>query len=106
VQRDGHAAHAGRHPAKRRKSVLDFVGKELDAFGKRLGSEDRMKIEQHAVSIRDIESRLTGAESGGGGGANCGKPVAAGTDAKGNGETMFNIVAMAFKCDVTRVATI
>jgi len=90
---------------KRRKSVLDFVGKELDAFGKRLGAEDRMKIEQHAVSVRDIESRLTGAVTGGGG-ANCGSPMSAGTDAKGNGETMFNIVAMAFKCDVTRVATI
>jgi hypothetical protein len=90
---------------KRRQSVLDFVGKELDAFGKRLGAEDRMKIEQHAVSVRDIESRLTGAVSGGGG-ANCGQPMSVGTDAKGNGETMFNIVAMAFKCDVTRVATI
>src|SRR6185295_6326400 len=52
---------------KRRKSVLDFVGKELDAFGKRLGPEDRMKIDQHAVSVRDIESRLSGAVSGGGG---------------------------------------
>ena len=29
-----------------------------------------------------------------------------GSDAKGNGETMFEIVAMAFKCDITRVATI
>jgi hypothetical protein len=91
---------------KRRQSVLDFVGKELESFGKRLGTDDRMKIEQHLVSVRDIEKRLGGATSGGAAGANCGTPMSKGTDAKGNGETMFEIVAMAFKCDVTRVATI
>jgi hypothetical protein len=91
---------------KRRQSVLDFVGKELDAFGKRLGPEDRMKIEQHAVSIRDIEKRLVGASTGGGGGANCGKPMMGGADVPGNAKAMFDIIAMAFKCDITRVATV
>jgi hypothetical protein len=91
---------------KRRQSVLDFVGKELEAFGKRLGTEDRMKIDQHLVSVRDIEKRLGGATSGGAAGAGCGQPMSKGSDAKGNGETMFEIVAMAFKCDITRVATI
>jgi uncharacterized protein DUF1552 len=91
---------------KRRKSVLDFVGKELAAFGKRLGPEDRMKIDQHTVSIRDLENRLQGSTTGGGGGANCGTPKMSGSDVQGNAQSMFDIVAMAFKCDVTRVATI
>jgi hypothetical protein len=92
---------------KRRKSVLDFVGGELQAFGKRLGTDDRMKIDQHLVSIRDLETRLQGASSGGGGGANCGKPAAAmGTDVPSNAKAMFDIIAMAFKCDITRVATV
>jgi hypothetical protein len=92
---------------KRRKSVLDFVGKELDAFGRRLGPEDRMKIEQHLVSVRDLESRLAASSSaGGGGGANCGKPTVSTGDVQGNAKAMFDIVAMAFKCDLTRVATI
>jgi hypothetical protein len=94
---------------KRRQSVLDFVGKELEAFGKRLGAEDRMKIEQHAISIRDIEMRLQGSTTGGGGapvGANCSMPMNHGSDAQANGANMFDIVAMAFKCDITRVATI
>jgi hypothetical protein len=91
---------------KRRKSVLDFVGAELQAFGKRLGTDDRTKIEQHLVSIRDLETRLSGASSGGGGGANCAKPTMMGTDVPANAKAMFDIVAMAFKCDITRVATV
>jgi hypothetical protein len=90
---------------KRRKSVLDFVGTELMSFGKRLGSEDRMKVEQHLVSIRDLENRLQGS-GGGQAGAGCGKPTISAGDVAGNGKAMFDIVAMAFKCDLTRVATI
>jgi hypothetical protein len=91
---------------KRRQSVLDYVGKDLAAFGKRLGPEDRMKIEQHAVSVRDLETRLAAQGTSGGGGANCGTPTMGGTDVQGNAKAMFDIVAMAFKCDLNRAATI
>jgi hypothetical protein len=92
---------------KRGQSVLDFVGKELMAFGKRLGPEDRMKLEQHAVSVRDLEQRLAnGVGGGGGGGANCGTPAMGGNDVPGNAKAMFDMIAMAFKCDLTRVATV
>jgi hypothetical protein len=92
---------------KRRKSVLDFVAKELNAFGKRLGPEDRMKLDQHAVSVRDLETRLSGAAMAGGtGGANCGAPAKGGTDVPGNAKAMFDIIAVAFRCDLNRVATV
>lgn len=86
----------------RRKSVLDFVNRELTNFGKRLGPEDRAKIEAHHTSLRDIEKRLTAAPSS----AMCAKPtVAGGKDVVMLHKTMFDIIAAAFRCDLSRVAT-
>ncbi len=41
-----------------RKSVLDFVGKDLERFRGRLGNEGREKVDLHLQSIRNIEGRL------------------------------------------------
>ncbi len=46
-----------------KKSILDFVGKDLERFGTRLGSEAKQSIDQHLTSIRDIEKSLAGAGS-------------------------------------------
>jgi len=43
----------------RRKSVLDFVGKELTAFSKNLGTDDKAKVQIHLDSIRSLETQLT-----------------------------------------------
>ena len=90
----------------RQQSVLDFVSKELTAFGKRLGTDDRMKIDAHTQSVRDLEKRLNSnvvAPTG----ANCGGPMIGATDdAKGLAKAMFDITAVALRCDVTRVVTI
>jgi hypothetical protein len=89
----------------RRKSVLDFVGRELDNFGKRLGPEDRTKIGAHQESMRDIEKRLSAPTAG----AGCTKPAAPGgakLDTPAMLKTMYDLMAAALRCDVTRVATI
>lgn len=41
-----------------RRSVLDYVGGDLERFKKRLGTESRQKVELHMQSIRNVESRL------------------------------------------------
>ncbi len=88
-----------------RKSVLDFVRRELDNFGKRLGTEDRSKIGAHQESLRDIEKRLSAPSAG----AACTKPGMPGgakLDTPTMMKVMYDIMAAALKCDVTRVATI
>ncbi len=88
----------------RKKSVLDFVSGELDAFGKRLGAEDRMKIDAHTGSIRDIEKQL---DAGLTGGATCMSPGApAGPfDMAKRSSLQFSLLTVALRCDLTRVAT-
>jgi hypothetical protein len=87
-----------------RKSVLDFVGRELDNFGKRLGTEDRAKVGAHHESLRDIEKRLSAPSVA----AACVKPAmaAAKLDTQAMMKVMYDLMAAALKCDVTRVATI
>jgi hypothetical protein len=97
----------------RRKSVLDYMGKDLTAFGERLGSEDKAKIGAHLSAIREIENKLNGA------GVSPGDPprtCAAPTFAKieyakpanyvAHVKMQLDLIAMALKCDLTRVATL
>ncbi len=41
-----------------RKSVLDYLKKDLERFSSKLGQEDKVRIDSHLSSIRDIEGRL------------------------------------------------
>jgi hypothetical protein len=91
----------------RQKSVLDYVSKEFAAFGRRLGTEDRLKIDAHTQSIRELETQLNNAGSVGAGAANCTGPMvgtAKSTDVLA--KSMFDITAVALRCDITRVVTI
>lgn len=42
----------------RRRSILDFVGKELTAFSKNLGTDDKTKVQVHLDSIRTLEGQI------------------------------------------------
>ncbi len=37
-----------------KKSILDFVGKDLERFGSRLGTDAKAAIQNHLTSIRDL----------------------------------------------------
>lgn len=42
----------------RRKSVLDYVGKQLTGFSNKLGTDDRLKVQAHFDSIQSLEKQL------------------------------------------------
>jgi hypothetical protein len=84
----------------RRKSVIDYLLPELNAFATRRGTDDRAKISAHLDSIRQIETSLTATAMGG---AGC-MPVDPGapTAYQDQMKAFNDLVAMAFRCDVTR----
>jgi hypothetical protein len=48
----------------RRKSILDYVGSNLEEYGKRLGTDDRAAVESHMQSVRDLEGQLQALAAG------------------------------------------
>jgi hypothetical protein len=92
-----------------RQSVLDYVDRDLVRLGRRLGAEDRRKVDAHLTAIRDLERQLVA-------------PVAAASrcsdvrrppDPNPKDKTLIpaavkattDLVVQAFACDVTRLIT-
>lgn len=95
--------------AAERKGVVDAVKSSFDALSKKVGSADRIKLEQHMANIRDLEVRLTVAPSAG-----CALPKGPREDLDPFDSESFgevgkshqDIMVEALKCNLTRVASI
>jgi hypothetical protein len=91
---------------ERRRSVLDFVREDAKDLDARLGAGDKRKLDEYLSAVRDIELRIDRAEK---------LPpvkapeyaVPAGVPAKYDEHVriMYDLIALAFQADVTRVVT-
>lgn len=92
------------------KSLLDFVLDDARSLQRKLGRNDQQKLDEYLTGLREIEQRIQRAESFG----DLPKPRA---DAPPAGsypderfgdhqEMMYDLLAMAFETDSTRVATL
>ncbi len=89
-----------------RKSVLDAVSSEFGALSKRLSAADRQTLDAHLTLVRDVERRLSL------GIGDCAKPEVPATldgtselDMPKIAELELDLLALAFACDLTRVAS-
>lgn len=89
-----------------RKSILDYVLDDAHRLERRLGSDDRRKLDEYLTSVRDLERRIARAAEF------PTPPVPAGARAPEMFETyeqhmqlMYEVMALAFQTDSTRVAT-
>jgi hypothetical protein len=92
--------------ARYRRSVLDYVLDDAHRLDRRLDPADRHKLDEYLTAVRDVEVRLARAEQ---------FPVPevpTGIEAPGMFETyeqhmelMYEIMALAFQTDSTRIAT-
>ncbi len=94
----------------KRVSVLDTVKGQFDAVRTKAGVEDRERLDQHADLVRDLELRLQNEPVLG---EHCvlpGAPAAVNPDDAGSmhlvSQAHIDLIAMAFACDVTRVASL
>lgn len=93
-----------------RRRVLAAVMEDYGDLARRLGPDDRRKIEQHLEAVNDIEKRLDAPSVALGA---CASPELGGPfDVYDNdsfpaiGKAQLDLLAMALACDLTRVASI
>ena len=90
-----------------RKSILDLVLDDAQRLQNRLGMNDRRKIDEYLTAVREVELRITQAEK-----AATNMPAGGLTRPKGVPDDvgehirlMFDLIALAFQCDATRICT-
>jgi hypothetical protein len=92
--------------ANRRKSILDFVREDASRLATELGATDRRKLDEYTSSIREIERRIDLASQGGGRACEGAvRPTATPASYAEHVRLMSDLVVLAFRCDVTRIAT-
>ena len=89
------------------RSILDFVMDDARRMEKRLDSRDRDKMDQYLTGVRELEARIQKAERLGpvkdlGGDAPAGIPA----DYAEYIQLMYDLMALSFQTDSTRVATL
>ena len=89
-----------------RRSILDFVAKEMVSLKGSLGADDRTRLDRYIGDIREVERRIQAVEARNTGGEQRDMPEApAGVpdSFSEHVQLMFDIQALAFAADITRV---
>ena len=89
-----------------RKSVLDFVQQEAKILNHKLGVEDRRKLDEYLYAVRDIERRIASADKLGEAEQDvpdAPRPIGVPVDYGQHVKLLFDMMALAFQTDSTRV---
>lgn len=86
-----------------RLSVLDYTRADAQALSQRLGTTDRVKLDEYLDSVRDLELKVQSDDAAPSCevGPNPGEPQ----DVTAHIRTMCDVMVKAFECDRTRVIT-
>ena len=87
------------------KSILDFVSEDTQKLKGALGPTDRRKLDEYLVAVREIEKRIEAAEREALAAPAMGKPDGIPVDFTEHVHLMFDLMAVAFQADLTRVMT-
>jgi Protein of unknown function (DUF1552) len=89
-----------------RKSILDLVRDDSDRLNKKLGLADRRKMDEYTNGIRELETRIELAgQASARRPAGATAPIGIPDDFARHVGLMFDLLALAFQTDMTRVAT-
>ena len=88
------------------RSILDFVLEDANRMKAGLGATDRRKIEEYLTAVRELELRIEQSEKFAAAQPNFAKPKAGiPKDYEEHVRLMFDLLALAFQTDTTRVSS-
>jgi hypothetical protein len=88
------------------RSILDFVTAEVAGLTQALGSGDRLKLTEYLDAVRDVERRIQTAETQSSRELPVvDQPTGIPGTFEAHAKLMFDLLALAYQCDLTRVAT-
>jgi hypothetical protein len=91
---------------KEQQSILDFVLADASAIQRNLNGRDRQKLDQYLTSVREIEERIQRTERMPVANPAMDSPSGIPTNFEEHIALMFDMMALAFQTDSTRVATL
>ncbi len=89
--------------ARYRRSVLDFVRDDAARLHSQLGGSDRRRLDQYLTAVREVETRLGGADQAA---PDYPRPAGVPADYPAHVRLMCDLLALAFQTDTTRVSTL
>jgi hypothetical protein len=87
------------------RSILDVVTQQISQLRKRLGARDGAKLSEYLDAIRDVEQHIARVEAYNSDLSVPERPVGVPPTFKEHAELMFDLQALAFQADITRVST-
>jgi hypothetical protein len=92
---------------RKKASLLDFVTEDISRLQRKLGSDDRTKVNQYLDTVREVERRIqkAEAEAGNGNARDLDRPLGVPAAYADHARLMFDLQVLALQSDVTRVIT-
>jgi hypothetical protein len=87
------------------KSVLDFAMEDASQLRNNLGYTDQHKLDEYLAAIRDMEQRIESAERFAAALPDYKKPNGVPKEFDHHAKLMFDLMALAFQTDTTRIST-
>jgi hypothetical protein len=107
---EGNREERGRSLARRQereRSILDFIRDDARALAQKLDAKDNRKLDEYLTSIREIEARIARLEKFGDlPNPNVETPEGVPEQFEDHMQLMYDMVALAFETDMTRIATL
>ncbi len=95
-----------RRLAQKNSSILDFVSQEVARLSAQIGPGDRTKLAEYLDAVRDIERRIQLAEEQSSREMpEMERPAGKPSTVEAHAKLMFDLMALAFQADLTRVIT-
>ncbi len=101
----GSTAEERRDRSEEDRSILDGVTREISKLQRKLGAHDRVKLGEYFDAIREVEHRIAKSESYNRDVAIPGRPAGEPATFREHAELMFDLQALAFQADITRVSS-